>query len=52
MKFAIITLVCSTFASTTHETALVQDLLKRGRAPEKVFKPFDKTGSPDLFKES
>ena len=50
MKFCIITMIGTIFAS--NETAIVADLLKKGHAPGTVFKPFDKTGSPELFHKS
>ena len=50
MKFSIIAMLGTTFAS--NETAIVADLLKRGHAPGVIFKPFEKTGSPEVFHKS
>ncbi len=48
MKFmSIIAMISPSYAGS--ETALVHDLLKKGRAPGVIFKPFEKTGSPELF---
>ena len=50
MKLSIIALIGVAFsAEAGDKTALVEDL---GRAPASIFKPFEKTGSPELFKKS
>ena len=51
MKFSLISLI-SIVSCSNDDTALVADLLKRGRAPGIVFQPFEKSGSPEIFHKS
>ena len=49
MKYCYILTFLGTAFASQRSTALVQELLTRGRAPDTIFQPYDTIGSPELF---
>ena len=50
IKYCFVTFLGTALAEEP-STALVQDLLLRGRAPDTIFQPYDTKGLPEIFQK-